>query len=147
MQHVALWNLKSYSSHLHWCGPLHLSFLGNVAYHAPTSNKWQKNKKKNKNKKMTLHILTHGAMRGCGLTSLIICINDKRCDIKERYATTRSEIWTTNIRSLGFWDIREWEILWRSILQSVGFTIVRDLICQKMELNMVVLIQSVKIYS
>ena len=30
-----------------------------------------------------------------------------------------SEIWTTNIRSLGFQDIREQVILWRLILQSL----------------------------
>ena len=59
--------------------------------HAPTFNKWHKKKKK-KNKKVTLHILTHGAMRGCGLTSLVVCINDKIRDIRERNVTIRSEI-------------------------------------------------------
>ena len=34
-------------------------------------NKWHKNKNK------TLHILTRGAMRRCGLTSLTIYINGK----------------------------------------------------------------------
>ena len=29
-----------------------------------------------KNKKVTLHILTHGAMRRCGLISLVLCLND-----------------------------------------------------------------------
>ena len=53
-----------------WCGPLHLSFLGDVAC-APTFNKWHKKKR------VTLHILTHGAMRGCGLISLVVCFNDK----------------------------------------------------------------------
>ena len=60
--------------------------------HAPTFNKWHKKKKKNKNKKVTLHMLTHGAMRGCGLTSLVVCINDKIRDIRERNVTIRSEI-------------------------------------------------------
>ena len=45
-------------------------------------------KKKNKNKKVTLHILTHGF----GLTSLVICIDDKICDTRERNETIRSEI-------------------------------------------------------
>ena len=34
--------------------------------------------------------------------------------------TIRSEIWTTNIGSLGFQDIREWVILSRLILRSLG---------------------------
>ena len=89
--------------------------------HAPTFDKWQK-WKKNKNKKVTLHILTHGAMRGCGLTSLVVFINDKICDIRERNVTIRFDFWTTNIRSLGFWDIREWLILWRLKLQCLGCT-------------------------
>jgi hypothetical protein len=36
--------------------------------HAPTLKKWHKKKKK----LVTLHILTHGTMQGCGLTSLMI---------------------------------------------------------------------------
>ena len=59
--------------------------------HGPTFNKWYK-KKKNKNKKVTLHMLTRGAMQGCGLTSLAVCINDKFRDIRERNVTRRSEI-------------------------------------------------------
>ena len=43
------------------------------------------------NKKVTLHMLTHGAMRGCGLTSWVAFIHDKFRDIKERNVTTRSE--------------------------------------------------------
>ena len=53
---------------------------------------WHMKKKKNKNKKVTLHILTHGALRGRGLTSLVICINDKICDTMERNVTIRSEM-------------------------------------------------------
>jgi hypothetical protein len=53
-------------------------------------------------------MLTHGAMRGCGLTSLVDCNNDKLRDITERNVTTWSEIQnTTNICSLGFQDMRE----------------------------------------
>jgi hypothetical protein len=33
--------------------------------------------------------LTRGAMRGCGLTSLVVCINDKICDIRERNVTVK----------------------------------------------------------
>ena len=29
-------------------------------------------------------MLTHGAMQGCALTSLVVCINDKFCDIREK---------------------------------------------------------------
>ena len=54
------------------------------------------------NKKVTLHMLTNGTMRGCGLISLVVCINDKFHDIRERYVTIKSEIWTTNICFLVF---------------------------------------------
>ena len=54
--------------------------------HAPTFNKWRR-----KNKKVTLHMLIYGTMRGCGLTSWVVCINDKFCDIRERNVTIRSE--------------------------------------------------------
>jgi hypothetical protein len=74
--------------------------------HAPTFGKWhKKKKKKTTNKKVALHILTHGAMQGCGFTSLVVFINDKICDIRKRNVTIRSEVCTTNIHSLGFWDI------------------------------------------
>ena len=68
-------------------------------------------------------MLTRGTMRGCGLTSLVVCINDKFCDIRERNVTIRSEIWTTNIHFLGFRDIREWVTVWRLILRSLGCSI------------------------
>ena len=104
-----------------WSTPL--SIPGQCDYmHAPTFNKWLKREKKNKNKnkKVTLHMLTHGAMWGCGLTSLMVCINDKIHDIWKRNVTIRSEIWTMNICSLGFWHIREWVILRRWKLWSLG---------------------------
>jgi hypothetical protein len=74
--------------------------------HAPTFNKWLKKKKKKK----TLHMLTHGAMRGCGLTSWVVCIKDRFRDIRERNVTIRSEIWATNIHSVGFrvWHYGGW---------------------------------------
>ena len=83
--------------------------------------KWHKKKEK-KNKKVTLHMLTHGAMQGCKLTSWVVCINDKFCDIRKRNVTIRSEIWTTNIRSLGFWDIKECVTLWKLISWSLVCT-------------------------
>ena len=78
--------------HIKWCGVVHSASPTQAMWrmHAPTFNKWQKKKKKNK--KVTLHILTHGAMQGCGLTSLVVCINDKIHDIRERKVTIRSEI-------------------------------------------------------
>ena len=36
-------------------------------------------------------LLTHGATRGFGLTSLVVCINNRSCDIRERNVTMRSE--------------------------------------------------------
>ena len=99
--------------------------------HAPTFNKQHKKKK---NKKVTLHMLTHGIMRGCGLTSWVVCINDKFRDIRERNVTIRSEIWTTNIRSLGFQDIRKCVTLWRlivrlylSLFQNSGFVNISEM--------------------
>ena len=99
---------STWSSHVMW------------RTHAPTFNKWQKKKKK-----VTLHMLTHCAMRGCGLTYLVVCINDKFHDKRERErgVTIRSEIWTMNIRSLGFQDIRDCVTLWRLIFQSLGCSI------------------------
>jgi hypothetical protein len=41
---------------------------------------------------VTLHMLTHGIMQGCGLTSLVNCNNDKIHDIGERNVTIRSAI-------------------------------------------------------
>ena len=41
---------------------------------------------------MTLRVLTYSAMQGRGLTSLVGCINDKFCGIRERNVTMRSEI-------------------------------------------------------
>ena len=69
-----------------------------------------KNKNKNNKKKVTLHMLTHVAMRGCVLTSLVVCINDNIRGIRERNVTIRNAIRTTNIHSLGF------GILWGLIL-------------------------------
>ena len=71
-------------------------------------------------KKVTLHILTHAAMQGCGLTSLMVWTNDKIRDTGKRNVTIRSDIWTTNILSLGFRDIKEWVTLWKLILRSLG---------------------------
>ena len=112
MWHYALTQSATFS----WCGVVHSTWPSRAMWHthAPTFNKWH-HKKKKKNKKVALHILTHGAMWGCGLTSLVVCINDKFCDIRERNVTIRSEIWTMNIHSLGFRDIREWVTLWRLI--------------------------------
>jgi hypothetical protein len=66
--------------------------------------------------------MTYGAMQRCGLTSLVVYINDKFHDIRKRNATIRSEIWATNIRSLGFRDIREYVTLWKLILRRLGCT-------------------------
>jgi hypothetical protein len=73
-----------------WCGPLHLVFPGDVTYACTNIQQWHKKKKKNHDKEVTLHMLTHGAMRGCGLASWVVCINDKIRDIRERNVTIRS---------------------------------------------------------
>ena len=59
-------------------------------------------------------------MRGFGLTSLVVCTNGKTRDRRGRNTTIRSKIWTKDIHSLGFHDIREWVTLWRLILRSLG---------------------------
>jgi hypothetical protein len=41
-------------------------------------------------------------MQGCRLTSLMVCINARTHDIRERNVTIRGEIWTKNICSLEF---------------------------------------------
>jgi hypothetical protein len=79
------------STTFQWCGVIHSTWPTRATWHmyAPTFNMWHR-KNKIKNKKVTLHILTHGAMWGCGLTSLVVSIDDKnlwyegeKYDIKE----------------------------------------------------------------
>jgi hypothetical protein len=86
--------------------------------HVPTFNKWHKNN--NNKKKLTHHMLTHGA-RVCWLLWWFASMT-KFCDIRERNVTIRSEIWIINIRSLGFRNIRECATLWRLIVRSLGCT-------------------------
>ena len=61
-----------------------MAFLAVWQTHPPTFKK--------KKKKMTLHMLTHDTMPGCGLTSWVVCMNDKFCDIREKIVTIRSGI-------------------------------------------------------
>ena len=65
---MTLWNLNSFSSHLRWCGPLHLAFPGDVA-------------EEEEEEEDTPHIDTWHNVR-CGLTSLVVFIDDKICDIR-----------------------------------------------------------------
>ena len=116
MWHYGIWIHSPLTS----VGVVHSTWSSRVMWHthAPTFNKWQKKKKTKK--KVTLHILTRDTMRGRGLTSLMVCINNNGCDIRKRTMTIRSEIWTTNISSLGLQYIKEWGILWKLILWSLG---------------------------
>ena len=108
----------------HWCGPTPLGHLGRCGGHMHQhSTSGIRRKEKKKDEKVTPHMLTYGAIWVCRLTSLVICINDKSCDIREGNATIRSEIWTTNIRPLGFQDIRDCVTLWGLILRSSRWTI------------------------
>jgi hypothetical protein len=95
-----------------------ITYIGVVHSTWPSRTMWRTHAPTFKKKKK-IHMLTHGAMQGCELTSLVVCINDKFHDIRERNVTRRSEIWTTNIRSLGFRYIREYVTWWRWILPSV----------------------------
>ena len=52
----------------------------------------------------------------------ILWYKGEKCEIK-------SGIWTTNIRFLGFWNIRECVTLWRLTLRSLGCCVVTPLTC------------------
>jgi hypothetical protein len=109
-----------------WSTPLDLPGRcgGHMHQHSTSGIRWRRTIRM---KKVTLHMLTHGAMRRSRLTSWMVCINDKFHDIRKTNVTIRSEIWTTNIRSLGFWDIRECVTLWELILRSLGCIRVRPI--------------------
>ena len=87
---MTLWNLDSFSSYLRWCGPLQLAFMGDVIYTCTNIHLIAQEEEKEEEGE-EVHILTHDAMQGCGLTSLVVCINEKICDIREGHVTTRSE--------------------------------------------------------
>ena len=73
-----------------WSTPLELPGRRGICMHQHSTNGIRKriiNKKK-----VTLYILTHGIMRGCEVTSLVVCTNIKIHDIRDRNVTTRSEI-------------------------------------------------------
>ena len=55
---------------------------------------------------------------------MVVYFNVKLCDIWEGNMITRSKIQTENIRSLGFWDIREGIILRRLVLRTLECIIV-----------------------
>ena len=60
--------------------------------HKKEKEKEKNENKKNENKKVTLHIVDTWRTARVWLTSLVICIDDKFCDLKERNVTIRSEI-------------------------------------------------------
>jgi hypothetical protein len=68
----------------------HLAFLSNVP--DPCTNNSTSGIARRKISKKKLHILTHGTMQGCELTSFRVCINGTTCDTRERNVTVRSEI-------------------------------------------------------
>ena len=85
-----------------WCGPLHLAFSGDVAY---ACTNIQQEAAEAEEEEDTPHIDTWRNVR-VWVDFFDGCINDKICDIREIDVTIKSEMWTTNIRSLGFGDIR-----------------------------------------
>ena len=52
-------------------------------------------------------IMTMRCVRACGLNSLEDYFNIRALDIWEENVTTRQEILTEHVCSLGFWDVRE----------------------------------------
>jgi hypothetical protein len=109
MQDVILWKNTQYTILMVWCGVVWSTPLGFPGRCGICMHQHSTSENKNKNKKVTLHMLTHDSMRGYGSTSLVVCINDKFCDIRERTVTTRSEIWTTHIVPQG---VRILENVW-----------------------------------
>ena len=69
-----------------WCGPLHLAFPDDVAYACTNIQQVAEEKEEED----APHIDTW--CNEGGLTSLVVCINDNICDIRERNVTIRSEI-------------------------------------------------------
>ena len=68
--------------------------------HAPTFNSGMRSSNKRRRRRRRHSTYWHMTQCGCGSTSLVVCINARVGDTRERNATTRNEIWTTNIRSL-----------------------------------------------
>ena len=98
-------------SPLTFVGAVHSTWPSHAMWHiyAPTFNKWHK--KRNKKRKWHSTYWHMAQCEGVGWLLWWFALL-KICDIRERNVTIRSEVWTMNIRSLGFRDIREWVILW-----------------------------------
>lgn len=101
---------------------VHIVLLYNAPFTSP--KKWHTNNHRTpQNIDLTREVHTHGTIRGCGLTSLVICTNGKTHDVRKTNATIRTDIWIKNICSVGFRDIKLtcerllgcWLQLWRQI--------------------------------
>jgi hypothetical protein len=66
-------------------GPLHLAFMGNVA--DVCTNSQQVEEEEEEEEEDTPHVDTW-----CNASVLVVCINDRFCDMRERNMTIRSEI-------------------------------------------------------
>ena len=108
-------DVKSISCHLvRWCGPFHLAFLGNVADACTNINSTSGIKRRRRRGMRRWHSTCwHMAQcEGAGWLLWWFEIDGRFRDIRERNVTIRSEVWTANICSLGFWDVRECVALW-----------------------------------
>ena len=74
-------------------------------------------------------------MWACGFNSLVVYFYVNTRDIREEYMTTRSELYTEDIRSLGFRDVREGVTWRRLILWSLEYIVLDDPNLDKIHAN------------
>ena len=91
---------------LAWSSPLGLPKRRGICMHQHSTSDMRERRRRRRRWHSTYWYMAQ-------LTSLVICIDDRIYDIRERNVTIRSEIWTTNIlHCLGFGASKEWVILW-----------------------------------
>ena len=88
---MTLWNLDSFSSHLCWCGPLHLAFPDDMVYACANIQQVAEEEEEGD----TPHIDTWSNVT-VWVDFMVVCNSNKLCDIRERERerdlTIRSEI-------------------------------------------------------
>ena len=113
MWHYGIWIHSPLTS----VGVIHSTWLSRAMWHmlAPTFNKWHKKKRGIKIRRWHSPYRHMVQCKVVGWLLWWFALVTKNCGIRERNMTIRSEIWTTNILSLGFRVIREWVLIWMLI--------------------------------